>query len=829
MTTISPPVALKDHCSIIHDDVLYVYSPNAFQILPLKQGGKWSQETNGVSVTGATCVKGGVDGDNTKPALYVVGGAANSSSSTYPGLQRYSIADKSWQTITPVVPVTQQRLLHGAAYMNASSTILLYAGSQDGYTGTSSETFLLEMYPPYRVQAYSSTAPPAVKPIVLTWSDTSVLMVGGSSTNTKMFTFDPGNGWKDLGLLLPNALPDSSIAQSALFTLDDNSKILQTFRMDDTPLSISTNVLLNPGGQPAVFGETVGGSVTTAGPSAAVTNAARVKRSIFLNNYPTYNATSSPSTTRNGFSLAQGSDGLLAFVGGDSSDSVEFFNQRDNGWVAPTQILGAQLATSSTSTASSTATSTNTQSTTLAPATTSAAAASSGSSDKMSQLTILGAILGGVCGLAAILIILLLWLRNVRRNRDKSESSRRKVDYPSDKRRSGDYSFEEQGLQPLSKAGQPMGRSPVPSAFVAEGDSTAMYGRPSEKTLIRRVSSESGARLRPDAAPATGPNGFGQHMFKRDKGPITISKPMLPDLGDYKERPSIELGKATPAVAAATAAAAAKLPARKASQRKTDEGWSRYFAAGKVETNSSRNNPNLSIAVPPTRGQRGAFWPGSGVPELSPARSSKFALRDSAGNELETHSVATASPSLESAAFGGKSNHLAVAEGRHARISNADSVTTDGSDEIIEDDYEDERVDPAFSSGIPASVQDVAWTPVGNTWSGPPQRPLRHHSTSVGASDFPPPSTSSNQTSHTSNSKESSIPSFPMPNSTIRPIRPSNESAFLSVTNVQHPTATQQHSNREQSGSDYFSYGRGQDNNQKSNDMSWLNLGTPHR
>ena len=109
MSAPKPPVTFKNQCSIIHDGVIYVYSPDAFQTLELKEGAKWEEETNGVSVTGAVCVKGGVDGDNSKAALYVVGGATNASTTNYTGLQRYSIEDKSWQTVVPVVNVTQNR------------------------------------------------------------------------------------------------------------------------------------------------------------------------------------------------------------------------------------------------------------------------------------------------------------------------------------------------------------------------------------------------------------------------------------------------------------------------------------------------------------------------------------------------------------------------------------------------------------------------------------------------------------------------------------------------------------------------------------------------
>src|SRR5256885_4105340 len=169
MSTPLPPAALKGQCSIIFNNTLYVYSPDALQSLPLRPNAQWSQEPMGVSLTGATCVFGGVDGDNSKPALYVVGGSTNSSSVQYTGLQRYSILDKAWKTITPVVTVTEDRQHHGAYYMADTSTILVYGGSQTGDSGPSTQTFLIATYPPYDVHSYQSTAPPVVNPIMLPW------------------------------------------------------------------------------------------------------------------------------------------------------------------------------------------------------------------------------------------------------------------------------------------------------------------------------------------------------------------------------------------------------------------------------------------------------------------------------------------------------------------------------------------------------------------------------------------------------------------------------------------------------------------------------------
>lgn len=800
MSAPTPPVALKDHCSIIHDGVVYVYSPDAFQTLELTEGAQWKEETNGISVTGAACVKGGVDGDNSKAALYVVGGAANDSSSDFPGLQRYSISDKSWQTITPVVSVTQHRRNHGAAYMNASSSLLVYGGSQDDYTGPSSETFLMEMFPPYRVLAYSSIAPPTIKPFMLPWNNNRTLMVGGSSTNANIFTFDPNDGWQDLGLLLPSPLPDHSVAQCALYTLADNSKILQTFDLGQSPPTVTTNVLLNPGGLPATFNETVGS------PSPASNARSKSKRAPFLSNYPTYNNTLAPSASRTNFDLSQGDDGLVVFVGGNDDDPVVFFNQSRNGWIAATQLLGQQqepLATPSSSRPDSVPSSSPTSTIT----------ASSSSGDKSHSLTILGAVLGGICGLAAILIILLLWMRAVRKKRRQAE---KQEDYPDDKKRSGEYSSEERGLRPLAAAGQPMGRSPVPSAVISEADSTAMFGgKPDPKYLIRRVSSD-----RAQAGFRGSGIGFGQALFKRDKEKekpqFSISKPMMPVLGDYQERPGIELGKATPAPPAAAKAALA----RNASQRKTDEGWGKYF---QNEPLSGNRTTFISRSSGTTTGAKSGFWPGSGVPESS-SRSPKFLLRDSVGNPLDTQNVAAGSPSLEHGPANPLSRGLQNAQGLSGRISNASSA---GTMDTEDDAYEDEQIDGAFSSGIPASVHEMPWTPVGNTWSGPAQRPLRPPSSYVQAQGQaqgrPPPTASSNETTGSSDTPSSSIPSFPMPNS-VRSIQPSIGSGATPNRPLGASQSQAHHEAR-----DYFSHVRARSGTPDNNDMSWLNLGTPGR
>jgi hypothetical protein len=418
-------------------------------------------------------------------------------------------------------------------------------------------------------------------------------------------------------------------------------------------------------------------------------------------------------------------------------------------------------------------------------------------------------VLGGVCGIAAILIILLLWMRAIRRKRAHAA---RQSEQSDDKRRSGEYNYEERGLRPLAKAGEPMGRSPVPSAVISDADSTAMFGaRPDPKYLIRRVSSDRAQTgLRGSGI------GFGQALFKREKASqLSISRPMNPVLGDYKERPSIDLGTATPAVVPVVTKAA---PTRKASQRKTDEGWGKYFQRGPQDLQDTNRTTWLSRGSGTTsRGKSGSFWPGSGVPEettrSSAGRSPRIVIRDSAGNPLEAHVVAAGSPSLEHGPPNPQSRGLQAVQGSTARISNVSSATNTDD----ENDYEDEHLDPAFSSGVPASIHEQTWTPVGNTWSGPFQRPLRHPSSYF--ANPPPQTAASSETRRTSDTQSSSIPSFPMPNS---------------VRSPGTSTAMEAAMDRSEIRSDYFGEegvrSRTPEHLQgNNNDMSWLNLGTPRR
>ncbi len=807
----------------------------------------------GISLTGATCLFGGVDGDNSQPAIYVVGGSTNSSSIQYTGLQRYSIAEKTWKTITPLVTVTENRQHHGAAYMLDTSTILVYGGSQqNGDTQPSTQTFLIDTFPPYEVNSYQSgTTPPVVDPILLPWDNGHVGMIGGSTTNVEVYRFGVDEGWENVGVELSSALPSHLIAQCALLTLDDQSKVLETFDLSQSPNTVTRTVLLDAGGIVANNGETVGGSSASisasSSSSSALSRSRKRKRDIpSLSQFPSYNSTNAPTTTRSGYSLAQGSNGLIVFSGGSSSSPIEIFNQSGNGWINAAQFLNPQ-GKSQTVIGGPTSTGTTTT-----PTSSHTAGAGASHSGKNHTATILGAVLGALCGFGALLILGLLLLRYLKRSKHLEQQQQRQS-YSSDKKTWGAYGHgrssteDHNRLRPLANAGQPMGRSPVPSAVPSQVESMAMFGKSEYKKGHTRNTSSMSNKLKLDPIDSSRIS-FGPGMFSRtrEKSPLKISRPIMQEPApEVMARPTVEVAQAS----SGTIAPVANIQSN--SNRKTDEGWSTYFqgndvmnlATARPSFASEHARPGSSSSS--KRGsKRGSYWPDPNpqpvAMKTTPINPSGLNnMRDSSGNMLSAISVPMGSPRLGHSDSYQKEAGLVVPDAQQGRISSASSATSEN------DDYEAvnyDKIGDAYSSGIPASVHELpAWSPVGNTWSGPVQRQLRSRGSSV--SDYtssmaiPPPATSS--------SKDSSIPSFPMPN-TIRHINNEPTSGVTALPIVEHPAPAhfavttrqgpppsrpartplelQSQTQPQQPARDYFGPSAPRIHQNANTDVSWLNL-----
>ena len=408
-----PEKPLAGHCSVVDNNTLYVLSPDSFQALPLVENATWTSMEMGKPVTGHTCLRAAPTGDESQAALYVIGGTSDDES--YGGLQRYVFSNKTWETLDLPTEDMKGRINHGAAYLSDSASILVYAGSRSGVE-FSSQTFVISTQDPYNIESFTSEAPTVSNPILLPWDESSAVLVGGSKSNTGIWTFSKSSSWSRLETNLTSALPDG--VKGALVTGSDGSKVLTVYDANAAPNTVTQLVLSDADGQPATTGQTVGDQSSQSN---------KRKRDLTLENWPTYNSTSAPSIKRSEYSVAQNDQGTLAVISGGNDDTpVNVFNQTSNSWVDNQVLFGGQVPlTTSASSSSILPTSTSAHSS----ATSSAAAKPKEHSDSGAHTRkVLGITLGLLLGLLAILAIALLFFRRRKQQKSKASGSDEKAD-----------------------------------------------------------------------------------------------------------------------------------------------------------------------------------------------------------------------------------------------------------------------------------------------------------------------------------------------------------------------------------------------------------------
>lgn len=448
MSLPQPVVSLEGACSVIHDNTLYEFSAAGFQSLALEEGAEWKALANGTAVEGGVCI-GSTPKDPADAAMFVVGGS--SKDPEYNGLQKFTYSTGKWTSIKPQVSVTQNRKWHSAIFLNESNSIFVYAGGQDGVQFPSTQTFTIGAAEPYPVLAFQSIAPPAVAPLLLPWSANQAAMVGGDPTNTKVMLFDPKTGWADSGATLAEPLPkDTTLLKGTLVRGDDDSKHLYTFDLTTSPNTVSRTMLRDANG-PVVKAA----PVQAKKPSAEKGVARR--DGLTAADWPQYNGTLAPTTTRTQYSLASTNDGLVVMSGGNDQEPLSMFDVNKNSWENATAMLvGNDVGVESLSspdnspTSFASASATPVASATSSPTVAAAAPVADKPASPMSASTILGITLGIVFGIALLLIVLLFLIRSRRRHQTHSEQGHQrrasgvpeKHDYPPDitvAKASGDY------------------------------------------------------------------------------------------------------------------------------------------------------------------------------------------------------------------------------------------------------------------------------------------------------------------------------------------------------------------------------------------------------
>ncbi|KAJ5946574.1 hypothetical protein N7454_003413 [Penicillium verhagenii] len=630
MTAPEPPMSLEGHCSTVHDNTLYVYSPDGFASLPLERNTTsnttvaWNTLSPGVNVTGAACVTAAVEGDADNLAFYVVGGSGDS---TYSGLQRYSYQDQRWTTLNSTDSTTMAgRLGHAVGYLESNATILMYGGSVGSDTASQSTYVLQTTYPYTLGSSDPNGVPSADSPMLLKWNSSTVALIGGYTSTTEVYIYGTNNdiGWVASGATLPSDIT-SLMGRFAIVSDDDGNKILEDFNMDVSPNTITSYEIIKDGN--AI--------------SANVTGSTSSKRS--LADYPSYNSSNAGTTLRSDYAIAQSSNNLVVISSGSGNNTVSIFNQTANSWVNTTELFygsGTQSVIHGTTTTSSTptATASSTPSVTATPSSTAAAAASDNSGETG---IIIGATLGSICGAIVILVAILFFLRRAKEKRD-----------PEGQGKGGDgkdrLSFQDQGIEPLTEGAYPMAKSPVPVATVSDDSLAIMSGKYAGEKALK--------------APGQG-YGYGYGLGKQGLSPIPSSG-LAPSsmYSDDSDR----------SAAVAAAVEAISSPGNKPGDRTTDEGWGKYFddnRATHLAGMQSSDRSTMSSAYTKSDYRGSTAWPMSNLAPLD------FGFLD---QPKPLGQVNSGSPTTEA---GGHTRRLVIPESQSARISSVDSVSVMSDDD----------------------------------------------------------------------------------------------------------------------------------------------------
>lgn len=557
MSVPKPSANLEGHCAVVRDGTLYFLSGDAFQSLELKKHARWRKEKSGVPVKGAACVQAGNDD------LYVIGGTTTDDN--YSGLQRYSFSSKSWETLPLVVDVMQGRTEHSAAYLQDSNSIFVYAGSQpEAPSYLSSQTFLISLEKGNNIQAFTSMgAPTANLPILLPFNSSHAVMAGGSPLSNEIWLFSTAGGFERFPV--DTAGPLDGASRGTIIDGSDGSKVLQIYDFSASPNNVTQIVLLGEDGQPGYTGQPVGSQQ-------------RRKRDLTLQDWPEYDDSNAPTQTRSDCGVAQSADNVAIVAGGSEEMPLAMFDQDENSWVdadkffssrqQPLQASQSSRVSASTPTATSSASASATD-------TANPIAGDGKAHDRM--LRTLGITLGVLCGIAAVFIIVLLYLRWRKMQQRKREG------YLDEKNGEARMSFQDRGASFMKEAGGSINEisPPPPKPWYGQSNDSQDGSRSSLAIIAGKFGNKRNTN-------GHAPKQSYDSTTPLRRGKSSRSQPERVEMVDIEKRPPPVERKPLPRTAGTAdatvgATGASLLGADLANQEVSDRrnrssGWSKYFA-----------------------------------------------------------------------------------------------------------------------------------------------------------------------------------------------------------------------------------------------------------
>jgi hypothetical protein len=586
-----------------------------------------------ISLTGAKCVKAVPGGNADAAMLYVVGGSVNETAAAwdYPGLMHYSFAQKKWDWVRPESFVTQNRQNHGAVYLDKVESILVYSGSQTtGDNSPSSSTYLISTKEPFTVSSMpANDAPPLVNPVLLQWDKDSAVMMGGAAWNAAVFLFNMELGWHNLGTTLTEPFANPNAVQCTVVSGDDGSKVLEKFDMSVSPNKVTRIALLNQGGTVAPPGTLVG---------------EKTKR-VTVSNWPAYNGTLAPTVTRSSYSLAQDANGLAVVSGGSEEDPLCIFDQQKNAWLNATEFFaGDQIVIQSTTSATVSSLVSSTTPTASSSPTAQAAPVAEPVNTKQRMLTVLGATLGAVFGIAALLIMLLFCLK-YRKAKKKKEQQSGYVEKDKDR-----LSFADRGTEFMKEAGGAVGHKYSASTNASQSSLAIVSGRAATNHKRGLGALGSDASM---AGLVTKPS------------PLGYSEPVELAKFDLKPEPIAEEKLVRQNSGRAPAQAAAN------NGRSRSSGWSKYFANNEATNLANMPSSRSTYASERTSTGSQSMYTDSRMPSQTVP-----ALKIPQFDNQRVSKVVTGSPTL---GHSQESLHAQPMQAELGRANSTASVMTDHS------------------------------------------------------------------------------------------------------------------------------------------------------
>ena len=405
-------------------------------------------------------------------------------------------------------------------------------------------------------------------------------MAGGSPLSNEIWLFSTSGGFERFPV--DTGGPLDSAARGTIIDGSDGSKVLQIYDFDSSPNNVTQVVLLGEGGQPGYTGQPVGSQ-------------GQRKRDLTLQDWPQYDDSNAPTATRADCAVAQAASGVAVVAGGSEDMPVAMFNQDENSWIDADKFFSSRQQPLQPSSSSDVSASTPSASSSASASPTEGANPIAGDGkahDRM--LRTLGITLGVLCGIAAVFIIVLLYLRW------RKMKQRKKEGYLDEKNGEARLSFQDRGASFMKEAGGSINEitPPPPKPWYGQQNDSQDGSRSSLAIIAGKFGNKRNTN-------GHAPKQSYDSTTPLRRGKSQRSQPERVEMVDMEKRPPPVERKPLPRAAGSADATAgatgnsllgADLANQEVSDRRNrSSGWSKYFATSQPHGDGLSHLPSAYL------------------------------------------------------------------------------------------------------------------------------------------------------------------------------------------------------------------------------------------